>query len=47
MLKNYLRTRSGVRTEPLFMNKFGGRLQSTGIYNITIKLGKLAGLEQS
>lgn len=47
VLKDYLRTRSGDRTEPLFMNKFGQPLRQNGIYNITTKLGRLAGLEQS
>lgn len=47
ILKDYLGTRSGDGTEPLFMNKFGQRLQQNGIYSITTKLGKLSGLEQS
>ncbi|WP_256816036.1 tyrosine-type recombinase/integrase [Cytobacillus sp. Bac17] len=47
ILMDYLRTRSGIKEEPLFMNKFGQRLTKSGIYRITIKLGKMAGLAQS
>ncbi|MGX9133251.1 tyrosine-type recombinase/integrase [Rummeliibacillus sp. JY-2-4R] len=47
VLKEYLQTRSGNPTEPLFMNKFGNALGQTGIYKITTKLGKMAGLEQT
>lgn len=47
ILKEYLQTRSGNPTEPLFMNKFGNALGRNGIYKITTKLGKMVGLEQS
>lgn len=47
LLKEYLSTRSGDQTEPLFLNKFNKRLGRGGIYNITKKLGKLADLEQT
>lgn len=47
VLKDYLWTRSGEATEPLFLNKHGEKLQQGGIYKITTKLGRLAGLEQS
>jgi len=47
VLKDYLRTRSGNPSEPLFLNKFGERLKETGIYGVTRKLGKKAGLKQS
>ena len=47
VLKDYLKTRTGDEEEPLFMNKFGQRLTKSGIYGITTKLGKLAGLNQS
>lgn len=46
ILKDYLQTRSGNPTEPLFMNKFGKALEQNGIYKITTKLGRLAGLNQ-
>lgn len=46
VLKEYLQTRSGNSSEPLFLNKFGNRLKKTGIYKITTKLGRLAGLKQ-
>ncbi|WP_434800836.1 tyrosine-type recombinase/integrase [Cytobacillus oceanisediminis] len=47
ILKDYLQTRSGDLREPLFMNKFGQRLTKSGIYGITTKLGKKAGLLQT
>ncbi|QOK25895.1 tyrosine-type recombinase/integrase [Cytobacillus oceanisediminis] len=47
VLKDYLKTRTGDEEEPLFMNKFGQRLTKSGIYGITTKLGKSAGLNQS
>ncbi|ATP40848.1 integrase [Solibacillus sp. R5-41] len=47
IIKDYLWTRSGDVKEPLFMNIYGQPLQQNGIYKITTKLGKLAGLEQS
>jgi len=47
VLKEYLRTRSGDGTEPLFMNRWGGRLGKSGIYTVTRKLGKKAGLTHS
>ncbi|WP_261753385.1 site-specific tyrosine recombinase/integron integrase [Tenuibacillus multivorans] len=47
VLKDYLQTRKGEATDPLFMNKFGKSLKSSGIYNITTKLGKMAELSQS
>lgn len=47
VLKDYLKTRTGDKDEPLFMNRFGQRLTEKGIYYTTIKLGKMAGLTQS
>lgn len=47
VLKDYLRTRSGEQTEPLFLNKFGQRLGKNGIYLVVRKLGKHAGFVQS
>lgn len=47
IIKEYLGTRSGDGKEPLFMTKYGLPLQQSGIYKITTKLGRLAGLKQS
>ncbi len=47
ILSDYLTTRRPEPEEPLFMNKFGGPLQKTGIYKITTSLGKKAGLRYS
>ena len=47
VLKDYLQTRSGKKEEPLFLNRFGQRLSGNGIYVVTTKVGKLAGLTQS
>lgn len=47
VLKEYLWTRSSEETEPLFLNKHGERLQQSGIYKITTKLGRLADLDHS
>lgn len=47
LIKDYLETRSGDISEPLFMTKYGMALQPSRIYKITTKLGKLAGLETS
>lgn len=47
VLRGYLLTRSGERTEPLFMNKFQRRLQVGGIQQVLKKLGIKAGLKQS
>lgn len=47
ILKDYLQTRSSDPAEPLFLNKFGHPLQQNGIYKITTKLGRQAGLKQS
>ncbi|MGE7660256.1 tyrosine-type recombinase/integrase [Peribacillus sp. NPDC097197] len=47
VLKEYLATRSSDLEGPLFQNKFGQRLTKSGIYAITTKLGKQAGLTQS
>jgi site-specific recombinase XerD len=46
VLKDYLRTRSGDTTEPLFLNKFGQGLKGAGICDVTKKLGEKAGLKQ-
>lgn len=46
ILKDYLQTRSYGEMEPLFMNRKGRRLLPKGIYEITKKLGKKAGLKQ-
>lgn len=47
IIKEYFGTRSGDVKEPLFMTKYGLPLQQSGIYKITTKLGRLAGLNQS
>jgi integrase/recombinase XerD len=47
VLKDYLQTRTGDPTEPLFMNKFGQRLLVGGIQQVLKKLGKKAGLKQT
>lgn len=47
IIKEYLETRSPDLKEPLFMTKYGLPLQQSGIYKITTKLGRLAGLKQS
>ena len=47
LLKAYLSTRSGDKAEPLFLNKFNKALDKGGIYNITRRVGELAGLEQT
>ena len=47
LLKEYLSTRSGDETEPLFLNKFKQALKKGGIYKFTKRLGELAGLEQT
>jgi len=44
VLKEYLLTRTYEKKDPLFMNKFGNKLQSNGIYNVVRKLGEMAGL---
>lgn len=46
LLNEYLRTRDALESEPLFMNRNGTRLLPKGIYEITKKLGKKAGLKQ-
>ena len=46
VLTDYLKTRSGNKEEPLFINRFGQRLSGNGIYMVTTKIGKLAGLTQ-
>lgn len=46
ILKDYLKTRSFDNAEPLFINRKGLRLLPKGIYEITKKLGKKAGLKQ-
>lgn len=47
IISDYLETRSGDISEPLFMTKYGKALQPSRIYKITTKLGKLAGLGKS
>ncbi|GAA0438573.1 hypothetical protein GCM10008983_14340 [Lentibacillus halophilus] len=47
VMQDYLETRACREGDPLFLNKFGGRLKSTGIYKVTTKLGKQAGLSQT
>lgn len=47
VLKEYLKERSCEGKEALFINKFGNRLSSGGVYEITRKIGKKAGLKQS
>ena len=47
IIKDYLETRSGDISEPLFMTKYGNALQPSRIYKITTKLGKLVGLKTS
>ncbi|MBU7595726.1 tyrosine-type recombinase/integrase [Metabacillus halosaccharovorans] len=46
ILSDYLSTRSGDKNEALFLTRFGKPLQTGGIYNITTKLGKMAGITQ-
>jgi integrase/recombinase XerD len=45
ILNEYLKTRSYDETDPLFINRKGLRLLPKGIYEITKKLGKNAGLK--
>lgn len=47
VLKEYLKTRSGDETEPLFLNKFKGPLNKNGIQLVINKLGRKAGLSES
>jgi len=47
VLQEYLLTRSGDPSEPLFMNKFGQPLGGQSIYKITVALGKLANIKQT
>lgn len=47
VLKEYLKTRSGDETEPLFLNKFGEKLNKTGVYLVIKKLGEKAGVSQA
>ncbi|MET3726970.1 integrase/recombinase XerD [Fictibacillus halophilus] len=44
ILKEYLNERSQDEKAPLFLNRKGSRLMPTGIYEVTKKLGKKAGL---
>lgn len=46
VLSDYLETRLGEKSEPLFMNKFGQQLTASGIYLVIRNLGKQAGLKQ-
>lgn len=46
ILGEYLSTRSAAKNEALFLTRFGKPLQTGGIYNITTKLGKMAGITQ-
>jgi integrase/recombinase XerD len=46
VLKDYLRSRSCDETDALFINRKGNRLLPKGIYEITKKLGKKAGLQK-
>ena len=45
-LQDYLQVRSGDPKEPLFMNKFGGRLLNGGIRGVLKKVGKQAGIKK-
>lgn len=47
VLKEYLQSRSDDKTDALFISRFGHPLKSTGIYEITKKVGKLADLPQT
>lgn len=47
VVSDYLQTRTGIATEPLFMNKFGDRLLVGGIQQVLKKAGIRAGLQQS
>lgn len=47
IINEYLEARSADGKEPLFMTKYGLPLQQSGIYKITTKLGRLAGLKQT
>jgi integrase/recombinase XerD len=46
ILKDYLGTRTSDESDALFLNRKGERLLPKGIYEITKKLGKRAGLEK-
>jgi integrase/recombinase XerD len=46
VLTNYLQTRTYDKTDPLFINRREQRLQPFEIYNITLEIGKKAGLKQ-
>lgn len=45
LLKEYLKTRSGDASEPLFINTLGKRIRPQGVYEMTKKLGYNAGLK--
>ena len=47
VLQAYLRTREYKPTDPLFLNRWGQPLQQAGVYLVTKKIGKLAGLPQT
>lgn len=47
VLKEYLSSRDNQEEDPLFMNKFGQALGSSGVKKIISRLGKKAGLAQS
>lgn len=47
VLDSYLQTRNYKPEDPLFMNKFGKRLQPIGIREVLKKVGKKVGLKQS
>lgn len=47
VLKEYLEERPNIEIDVLFINKFGNRLGPEGIYEITRKLGRKAGLKRS
>lgn len=47
LLKEYLSTRSGDQTEPLFLNKLNKQLGTKEIYKVTTNLGQLAGLSRT
>ncbi len=47
ILKTYLDTRKDQESEYMFINKFGNRLGTQGIYKVTTKVGTQAGLRRA
>lgn len=47
ILKSYLETRTNQESDYLFINKFGNRLGTQGIYKVTTRVGMQAGLHRA